>query len=106
MLSRSPAPSVYGQVIARALDGRSQRPILASDADAASRSGKSEGRAVPRVWRLGRRWAVIASLVETCKLNGVEPFTYLRDVLERMVNYPANRLADLLLCNWKPVANA
>jgi hypothetical protein len=49
---------------------------------------------------------VIASLVETCKLNGVEPFDLLRDVLERMVNYPANRLADLLLCNWKPVANA
>lgn len=55
----------------------------------------------------GHRWAVIASLVETCKLNGVEPFAYLRDVLERMVNgYPAARLADLLPWNWKPAVNA
>ena len=55
----------------------------------------------------GHRWAVIASLVETCKLNSVEPFAYLRDVLERMVNgYPAARLADLLPWNWKPAVNA
>lgn len=55
----------------------------------------------------GHRWAMIASLVETCKLNGVEPFAYLRDVLERMVNgYPASRLADLLPWNWKPDVNA
>jgi len=54
----------------------------------------------------GHRWVVIASLVEACKLNGVEPFAYLRDVLERMVNgYPANRLADLLLWNWRPAAS-
>ncbi len=55
----------------------------------------------------GHRWAVIASLVETCKLNGVEPFTYLRDILERMVNgYPASRVADLLPWNWKPAVNS
>lgn len=55
----------------------------------------------------GHRWAVIASLVETCKLNAVEPFAYLRDVLERMVNgYPAARLADLLPWNWEPAVNA
>ena len=54
----------------------------------------------------GNRWAVIASLVETCKLNGVEPYAYLRDILERMVNgYPANRLQDLLPWNWKPSVN-
>jgi hypothetical protein len=50
---------------------------------------------------------VIASLVETCKLNSVEPFAYLHDVLQRMVNgYPAARLADLLPWNWKPAVNA
>ena len=31
------------------------------------------------------RWAVVASLVETCKLNGVEPYGWLRDVIARMV---------------------
>src|SRR5215469_9772597 len=31
-------------------------------------------------------WAVIASLIQTAKLNDVEPFAYLRDVLERIVS--------------------
>jgi transposase len=31
----------------------------------------------------GEHWAVIASLIETCKLNGVDPQTYLADVITR-----------------------
>ena len=31
------------------------------------------------------RWAIVASLIETAKLNGVEPFAWLRDALTRMV---------------------
>ena len=47
------------------------------------------------------RWAVVASLVATAKLNDVEPFAYLRDVLERMSNgHPMSRLDDLLPWNW------
>jgi transposase len=50
----------------------------------------------------GERWAVLCSLIETCKLNGVEPYDYLRDVLTRMVNgYPVNRLDELLPWAWK-----
>lgn len=50
----------------------------------------------------GRRWAIVASLIETCKLNGVEPFAYLKDVLQRMVaGHPINRLDELLPWNWK-----
>jgi transposase len=30
----------------------------------------------------GRTWARIASLIETCKLNGVEPYAYLKATLE------------------------
>jgi transposase len=42
-------------------------------------------------------WAVIASLVETCKLNGVEPFRYLADVIARIVEgHPQSRLDELL----------
>jgi len=49
------------------------------------------------------RWAVIASLIETAKLNRVEPFAYLKDVLERMTNgHPMNQLDDLLPWNWSP----
>jgi hypothetical protein len=31
-------------------------------------------------------WAVLASLIQTAKLNDVEPFAYLRDVLQRIVS--------------------
>jgi transposase len=47
------------------------------------------------------RWAVVASLLATAKLNNVEPFSYLRDVLERMSNgHPMSRLDGLLPWNW------
>jgi transposase len=51
---------------------------------------------------LGYRWAVLCSLIETCKLNGVEPYAYLCDVLQRMVHgHHVNRLDELLPWNWK-----
>ena len=45
----------------------------------------------------GENWAVIASLVETCKLNGVDPHAYLADVLARIVNGHLNSRLDELL---------
>lgn len=48
-----------------------------------------------------RAWATVCSLIATAKLNNVEPFAYLKDVLERMtVAHPMNRLDDLLPWNW------
>lgn len=45
----------------------------------------------------GENWAVVASLIETCKLNGVDPYTYLADVLAKIVNaYPNSAIDDLL----------
>lgn len=42
-------------------------------------------------------WAVIASLIETCKLVRVEPHTYLADIISRIVNgHPQSRLDELL----------
>jgi transposase len=47
------------------------------------------------------RWAVVASLLATAKLNDVEPFAYLKDVLARMSEgHPMRRLDDLLPWNW------
>jgi hypothetical protein len=41
-------------------------------------------------------WACLASLIETCKLNGVEPQAYLADVLSCLVNlWPAARIDEL-----------
>ena len=42
-------------------------------------------------------WACIASLIESCRLNGVDPEAYLADVLEKLVNgWPAARIGELL----------
>ena len=50
----------------------------------------------------GHRWAVICSLIETAKLNDVEPYAYIADVLQRMVDgHPVNRLDELLPWTWK-----
>ena len=42
-------------------------------------------------------WAVVATLVETCKINNVDPLAYLSDVLTRIVNGHPNRDVDQLL---------
>jgi len=45
----------------------------------------------------GQHWAVIASLVATCKLNDVDPYAYLTDVLSRIVaRHPMSRIDELL----------
>ena len=52
--------------------------------------------------RGAKRWATVASLVESAKLNRVEPYAYLADVLQRMIDgHPASRLDELLPWNWK-----
>jgi transposase len=53
------------------------------------------------------RWAVVASLLATAKLNDVEPFAYIKDVLERLSDgYSASRIDDLLPWNWAQIAVA
>ncbi len=50
-----------------------------------------------------RHWAMVASLVATAKLNGVEPLAWLTDVLERMVagRTKAHELEQLLPWPWQ-----
>lgn len=51
----------------------------------------------------GRSWGRIASLIETCKINGVEPFAYLKATLEAIAaGHPKSRIDDLLPWNFKP----
>ena len=54
--------------------------------------------------RAGQRAAAIMSLLHTARLNGHEPYAYLKDVLERLPTQPASALADLLPYRWKPAA--
>jgi len=51
-----------------------------------------------------RSWAILASLLQTAKLNGHDPHTYLNDVLERIVSgrVKTHELHQLLAWNWQP----
>jgi transposase len=51
----------------------------------------------------GHRWAMVSSFMATARLNGIEPYTYIKDVLERLAaGHPMSRLDELLPWSWKP----
>ena len=50
----------------------------------------------------GKAAAIIYSLIETCKQNGVDPVAYLADVLARIPTHPNKRIHELLPYQWKP----
>jgi transposase len=51
----------------------------------------------------GRRAAALYSLIESAKLNAINPQHYLTDVLARIADNPARHIAELLPWNWQPV---
>ena len=51
----------------------------------------------------GERAAAIYSVIETAKLNGIEPQAYIADVIARIAgNWPATRWDELMPWNWQP----
>jgi transposase len=48
----------------------------------------------------GHAAATIYTIIQTAKLNGADPEAYLRDIVDRIADYPARRIADLLPWNW------
>jgi transposase len=76
---------------------RAIRPICLSRKNALFASGDDGGE----------RWACIASLVETCKLNDVDPQRYFTDVLTRLVHgWMENRIDELMPWHWAPAKTA
>lgn len=72
---------------------RTIRPLVLSRKNALFASGDDGGR----------RWADLASLIETCKLNDVNPQVYLTDLLTRLVNgWPQSRIDELMPWHWAP----
>ena len=51
--------------------------------------------------RAGKRAAAIMSLVHSARLNGHDPYAYLKDVLERLPTQPASRVQELLPHRWR-----
>jgi hypothetical protein len=71
-----------------------------------------------RPWALGRKnWlfagslrsdkraAALMSLIQSAKLNGHDPYAYLKDVLARLPTQRASEIAELLPHNWMPLRN-
>jgi hypothetical protein len=76
---------------------RSMRPIVLNRKNALF-AGHDQG---------AENWACVASLIETCKLNGVDPQAYFTDVLTKLVNlWPASRIDELMPWAWHPEPSA
>jgi transposase len=72
---------------------RAMRPVCLSRKNSLF-AGSDEG---------GENWACLASLIETCKLNGVNPQAYFTDLLTRLVNgWPQQRIDELMPWHWAP----
>ena len=54
--------------------------------------------------RAGKRAAAVMSVVQSAKLNGHDPFAYLKDVRTRLPTHKASRIEELLPHRWMPVA--
>ena len=53
--------------------------------------------------RAGKRAAAVMSLVHSARMNGHDPYAYLKDVLERLPTQPDSRIAELLPHRWRPI---
>ncbi|MHC2419898.1 hypothetical protein ACVMB2_003808 [Sinorhizobium meliloti] len=94
-LSRWAALSVYID------DGR-----VEIDNNIAERAMRPLKKKLALRWRRHRRGALARAMtiIETAKMNGLDPQSYLADVLDRIHDHKINRLDDLLPWNWAPVA--
>jgi hypothetical protein len=54
---------------------------------------------VPELTARGDRAAVMYTIIETAKLNGLDPEAYLRHLIARIADHPARRIGELLPWN-------
>lgn len=100
------------QALAYARERRLGLEVFLTDPDVAIDTNHLERalRAIPmgrRAWlfcwtELGAKHVgIVQSLLVTCRLHGVDPYTYLVDVLQRVGQHPAARVAELTPRLWK-----
>lgn len=107
VLPKSPIGQAISYALSNwaALERYSEDGDLAIDNNGAERSlrGVAVGR---KNWMFfgsdngGRTAAVLNSLITTCKQLRIDPFTYLRDVFQRISAHPQNQLDELLPDHW------
>ncbi len=49
----------------------------------------------------GKNDAIVSSIISTCRRHGVEPWSYLTDIIQKLAENPARNLEELLPYNWK-----
>jgi transposase len=100
------------KALAYARERRAGLEVFLQDADVPMDTNHIERalRAIPmgrRNWlfcwtEVGARHAgIVQSLITTCRLHAIDPYTYLVDVLQRVGQHPASQVADLTPRNWK-----
>lgn len=111
VLPKSPLGEAFGYALSNwaALNTFVEHGILEADNNLSERAMKPVALS-RKNWlfagseRGGRAAAIAFSLIETARLNGVEPYAYLRDVLQRINAHRQDRLEELLPMNWRPAA--
>lgn len=111
--ARAAPKSTLGQAIGYALNHWRALTTFLGDGRLEIDNNRSERAIKPIV--IGRKnflfmggpkggWAaaIIFSLMESCKQNGVDPYYYLADVLDRIPIHPNKRIHELLPHHWKP----
>lgn len=102
----------FTQALAYARERRAGLEVFLTDPDVPIDTNHLE-RAL-RVIPMGRRswlfcWTelgakhvgIVQSLIATCRLHGIDPYTYLVDVLQRVAEHPATKVAELTPRLWK-----
>jgi len=52
--------------------------------------------------RAGKRAAAVMSLIQSAKMNGHDPYAYIKDVLTRLPTQKASQIQELLPHRWQP----
>lgn len=100
------------QALAYARERRLGLEVFLTDADVPIDTNHLERalRAIPmgrKNWQFcwtelgAKHVGIVQSLIVTCRLHGVDPYTYLVDVLQRVAMHPASRVAELTPRLWK-----
>jgi transposase len=105
-------PTAFTKAMEYARSRRAGLSVFLTDPDVAIDTNHLERalRAIPmgrKAWNFcwtelgAQHVGVIQSLIVTCRLHGIDPYTYLVDVLQRVGEHPASRVAELTPRIWK-----
>ena len=69
------------------------------------RNGKKYNKLLKSQAQSGTSSAAVMSLINSAKMNGLDPLKYMTDVLTRLPTHPNSRIEELFPHNWQPLQN-